>query len=98
MGHYLIYQVHHNSKHTHIEKVKTYRDDGFNLTSPEEQARTTGILNLKASYTYKTIYKNVEGKYTMGEDVRIIKVGSEEFIRTDTNTKASDNLGNLPEH
>ena len=32
-----------------------------------------------------------------GEDVHIVKVDDEKFIRTDKNETKKDNLGNLPE-
>ena len=44
-----------------------------------------------------TILKTKEGKWQKGQTVHIIKVGNEEFIRTDKNQVARDNLENLPE-
>jgi len=76
---------------------------------PYERTKTASLGSGKDTYEYgatgkqllfdgfKTIYKTDAGKWKMGEDVRIVKVGNEEFIRTDANSKAADNLGNLPE-
>ncbi|MEM6843216.1 MAG: DUF3892 domain-containing protein [Bacteroidota bacterium] len=41
--------------------------------------------------------KGGDNKWRKGEDVHIVEVNGEQYIRTDSNSKESDNLENLPE-
>jgi len=60
--------------------------------------RTTVIANLKAKRTYYTAppSKTETGKVTKGAPVGIVVVNGTEYIRTDANKTARDNLDNLP--
>jgi hypothetical protein len=95
---FLISAVKYNEERTHIERVRVHEDNGVNVGAPVNSSRLTGVSNIKSGYSYVTIYKTTENKWKKGEDVRIIKVGNEEFIRTDANQTAADNLGDLPEY
>ena len=94
---YCISAVRYNSEHTHIVKVNACDDKGDSLGSSSEWARTQVVSTLEAGKTFVTIYKGEDGKYKKGEDVRIIPFNGVKYIRTDANSKAADNLGNLPE-
>jgi hypothetical protein len=94
----LISAVIYNEERTHIERVRVHEDDEVNVGAPVNSSRLTVVSNIKSRYSYVTIYKTTENKWKKGEDVRIIKVGNEEFIRTDANQTAADNLGDLPEY
>ena len=74
-----------------------HKDLGDNVGAAEETARSSVVTNIKNGNNYMTIFAGANGNWKKGQDVRIIKVGNEEFIRTDANAKASDNLENLPE-
>ena len=93
---YLIYAVRYASKNF-IEEVKAYRVAGGNLTFSEEFLRDSVLRNIKFGYTFQTIYVKSNGKFTQGEDVGIVRVHSEEFIRTDGKKRSADKLGKLPE-
>ena len=94
---YVISDVRYNAEETHIEKVKVHVDLGETVgKAEEEQTRATIVANIKSGITYVTGVKKPDGNWDRGEDVRIIEVDNKEFIRTDANAKASDNLGNLP--
>ncbi len=81
----------------HIDKAKVHEDKDDKFGVGIEKTRKQIIAGIKLGQTYTTILKNKEGKWKQGQDVHIIKVDDEEFIRTDANKKKSDNLENLPE-
>jgi hypothetical protein len=94
---FCISAVRYNPEHTHIVKVRVHIDTGETIESATEWARSEVITAIGAGKTFVTITRTTDGKWSKGEDVRIITVNGEKYIRTDANSKASDNLGNLPE-
>jgi len=94
---YCISKVRYNSEHTHIVKVKLHVDNGDSVGSESEWLRSEVANAIENQKSFVTIFKNSEGKWAKGEDVRVVTVNGTKYIRTDANSKASDNLGNLPE-
>lgn len=94
---YGISAVKYNDEKTHINKVKVHKDEGDAIGSAEIWLRSQVITSLEDDKTFVTIIKNSEGKWNKGEDVGIIKVNNNKYIRTDRNKISSDNLENLPE-
>ena len=94
---YLISAVHYDSEETHIEKVKEHEDKGETVGGASIVSRKDVVKKLKHGNTYITIYKDSDNKWKKGEDVHVVKIDGEEFIRTDKNQKKEDNLGELPE-
>jgi len=93
----LISAVRYSADETHIEKVRVHEDLGEQVGSPKISSRTDVVSNIKNRLTYMTIVKNAKGNWRKGQEVHTIRVGNEEFIRTDKNSVAKDNLENLPE-
>jgi len=93
---FLISAVRYNAEETHIEMVRVHEDLGDNVGDVKEILREGIVAGIKNGKTYLTIFKTNEGKWKKGEDVRIIRIGDEEFIRTDRNATPKDNLGSLP--
>lgn len=93
----LISAVRYDKDRTRIERVKVHEDLGEKVGSAKESTRASVVTNIKKGVSYMTIRKAKNGNWKKGEEVHIIKVGNEEFIRTDKNAKAADNLENLPE-
>ena len=92
---YLISAVRYNVQHTHVVTVRRHLDNGDSVANPNIVNRNIVANDLKIGKSYKTIYKNNQGKWKPGEDVRLI--GNTGFITTDPNSITRDNLGNLPE-
>ena len=92
---YLISAVRYDVEHNHIITVRRHLDMGDNVANPNIINRNIVANDLKNGKSYKTIYKDNQGKWKQGEDVRLI--GSTGFITTDPNKTTRDNLGNLPE-
>jgi len=93
---YLISAVRYNTENTRIVKVELRKDTGDKAIDAGESTRSEIVSNIKQGTTYITIYKGNDG-WKKGEDVRIKKVGENEFITTDPNETTRDNLGKLPE-
>lgn len=94
---YLISEVSYNNERTHISKVKAHEDKGDSVGPAEECSREAIVKVIKQGTTFVTIFKGQNGKWNKGKDVHIIKIGTEEFLRTDQNQRKVDNLENLPE-
>jgi hypothetical protein len=95
---FLISAVRYNDEKTHIERVRVHEDKGDTVGAPVDSVRLTVVSNIKGGYSYMTILKANGNEWKKGEDVRVIRVGNEDFIRTDANETASDNLGDLLEY
>ena len=94
---FLISAVRYDSDHTRIVKVKQYEDQGDNVGNAQEVSRQEVITKIKNGKKYVTIFKTNEGKWKRGQEVHVLTVEGEDFIRTDANMKKADNLENLPE-
>jgi len=94
---YCISSVRYNPEHTHIVKTKVHTDGGDTLGGASEWTRTEVVDAIGRGKTFVTITRSSDSKWSKGEDVRIAIVNSTKYIRTDANSKASDNLGSLPE-
>lgn len=93
---FLISAVRYSADETHIERVRVREDLGDKVGRiPKEFLRAEVVKNIKSGKTYVTIFRS-QNEWKKGQDVHIIKVGNEEFMRTDKNQKARDNLENLP--
>ena len=94
---YCVSAVHYNSEHTHIVKTKVHSDGGDTIGAASEWTRADVVDAIGRGKTFVTITRSSDGKWNKGEDVRVVTVNGAKFIRTDSNSKALDNLGNLPE-
>lgn len=80
----------------HIIQVKAFDVNGNTLQTERILTRADVVSLLKAKRAIKTLLRN-GNSWVWGEDVRVMNYGGLEFIRTDNNLSAADNLGNLPE-
>lgn len=93
---YCISQKRMNLAGTHIDKVKVHADNGDTIGAGAEWPRNQVVNTIKSGSTFVTVDFR-DGKYHRGEDVRVVLVNGAEYIRTDANAKAADNLGILPD-
>ncbi|WP_193090681.1 DUF3892 domain-containing protein [Advenella sp. FME57] len=93
---YGISAVRYNEAHTHIDRVQARPDDGEKIGASAEYERATIIKAIKEGVTFVTIMLS-NGKWQKGQPVYIIKANGVEYIKTEDNGKARDNLENLPE-
>jgi len=94
---YLISEVSYSKKPKHIVKVKLHEDKGDTVGNGVISTREQVVKLLEAGKTVKTIFKNSEGKWNIGEPVKIINVNGVKYIKTKADSEAVDNLENLPE-
>ncbi len=94
---YLIVRVKYNHEHTHLVEVEVHQDLGDSTGAAQKVSRQDVVLAIQRGTTFVTAYTR-DGKWQKGEDVRIVTINSERYIRTDNNSVRADNLGNLPEY
>jgi hypothetical protein len=63
----------------------------------QKVSRQDVVLAIQRGTTFVTAFVR-DGKLQRGEDVRIVTINGERYIRTDNNSVRADNLGNLPEY
>jgi hypothetical protein len=94
---YGISGVRYDSTHTRIMQVKVHLDGGDTIGAASIISRTDVVNAINRGTSYVTIVKNGNGQWTKGEDVRKVTINGADYIRTDNNRTARDNLENLPE-
>jgi len=94
---YGISAIRYNADHSHITMVRMHADNGETIGVSSDQTRKYVISEIKKGTTFVTIIKNAEGKWSKGQPVYVIKVNSNEYIKTVDNKTECDNLENLPE-
>lgn len=91
-------RVKYNRDHTQIVEVEVRRDMGDSISSePRRVFRQDVVSAIRQGTTFVTSYLR-DGRWQKGEDVRIVPIQGERFIRTDSNSVRADNLGALPEY
>lgn len=97
---YLIFRVRFNPAGTHIDQVEVadHGENGYGVKRAE--TRATAIANRKAGKTYMTAPPAPPpaqpGTVVQGAFVEVVLVGGVEYLRTDRDKTARDNLDNLP--
>lgn len=95
---FLISGVKFNDLRTHIESLEVREDLGETVGSPNMIARLKVVENIEKGITYMTIFRNsTTNKWDAGQEVRIIVVDNQKYLRTDRDKTPKDNLDNLPE-
>jgi hypothetical protein len=94
---YGISAVRYNDEHTHIVKVRVHEDKGDSIGGGTEWTRSQVVSARGRGDSFVTILRGANNKWRRGQDIHIITVNGERYIRTDQNRTASDNLGELPE-
>ena len=95
---YLVSGVRTNPNQTRIDSVEVHSDFGCVVCENIVLSRTDLIANIKKGCTYATVFKTAIGKWRKGQEVHLVNVNGEEFLRTDSkNTTASDNFDDVPE-
>ena len=94
---YVITRVRFNSAGTHIDEVEVADDGESGIGAKRREKRATVIANLKARKTYVTAppSKTEPGQVTKGASVNVVVVNGSEYLRSDANKTARDNLDNL---
>ncbi len=95
---YLVSGVKTSPDQKHIDSVEVHSDFGCVVCENIILSRTDLIVNIKKGCTYATVFRTAIGKWRKGQEVRLVTVGTEEFLRTDSkNNVAADNFDDVPE-
>ncbi|ODM73114.1 DUF3892 domain-containing protein [Bradyrhizobium elkanii] len=95
---YVITAVRFNDKHTHIDRVRAWKDNGESLETVQEFTRQTIVKAINDDgITFVTAFKTTDGKWRKGEDVFVIHIHNVAYIKTKRDNTTRDNLDNLPE-
>ena len=95
---FVISKVKYNRDHTHIVEVEVRTDTGESISNdPRRIVRQEVVSAILRGATFVTAYVR-DGKWQRGEDVRVVTIHGERYIRTDNNSIRADNLGALPEY
>jgi len=102
LAEYGINEVCYNDDHSKIQEVHaleiTKKDDGKKYTGNKHTfSKESIILKIESNDKVTTLIKNND-KWDMGSEVKVYTVDKEKFIKTESNSKKADNLGELPEY
>jgi hypothetical protein len=89
--------VRFNFAHTHIDQLQINQDNGDSIGGGVIYSRADVIGAIRKGTTFVTIFRGGNGQWNKGQPVYIIRVHSQEFLKTVDNGKPIDNLDNLPE-
>ncbi len=94
---YCISAVRYNAAHTHIDAVRVHQDLGETLGQGSIWTRTQVVATIDRRSSICTTFKGTDGKWRCGAAVEVVVLDGQRFLRTDSNQRKADNLGNLPE-
>ncbi|MCW4001089.1 MAG: DUF3892 domain-containing protein [Candidatus Bathyarchaeota archaeon] len=94
---YLISGVKSITGSAKISCVEVHSDFGCLVCETSIESREQVIANIKQGISYATVFRTMLGKWRRGEDVRVVTVNGEEFLRTDAKPEAADNFNDVPE-
>ncbi len=92
---YVISEASYNSKNK-IEKLKPHIDDGQAIGVAEIVTRSVVIHNIKKGKSYVTAFNGLSGM-KKGQNIRVLHVDNDFFLRIDKNKAGLDYLGAIPE-
>lgn len=91
-----ISEVEYDQDHVLITHLKQHGIINENAADGDIVDRLTIIDNLEQNMTYKTMTWS-GSTWDLHKDVKVVRVDSTKYIRTDNNNIAKDDLGELPE-
>ena len=95
---YCISAVRYDAEHSHIVKVRVHAYSDTGIGGYSEWTRSDVVNAIQRGSTFVTITLSQDKRtWHKGEDVHIVTVNGVKYLRTDANSRAADNLGNLPE-
>jgi len=94
---YLISGVKTDSNSKRIKTVEAHSDFGCMVCETTVFSRDDIIAHIKQGLTFSTVFRTPMGKWRKGEDVRLVNVQGEDYLRTDSKAVAGDQFDNVPE-
>jgi hypothetical protein len=95
---YVISGIRYNDEDDdYIAMVKVRENKAGILENAEEWDRRKVVSEIERGKTFDTIMRDENGNWHIGQEVHIISIHGDKYIRTDQNSVGSDNLESLPE-
>jgi hypothetical protein len=94
---FLVSGVKTHPNQNRIESIEVHSDFGNMISETAILLREDIIANIKKGVTYSTVFRTAMGKWRKGEDVRLVTIDGEYFLRTDTEIKPQDQFDDVPE-
>lgn len=79
-----------------IDQFKVHKDKGNVIGDGEIWPREKVVSALEKDCTFITLLNYNQGLWSEGQEVDIVNIDGNKYIRTDHNGYPSDNLDNLP--
>jgi len=95
---FVITAVKYHPRRTAITEVEIRADNGAHLGPPQRATRQSVIDAIDRGQTFVTAYRQPDGNFRRGEDVRVVNTPHGRFIRTDRDNILADNISKLPEY
>ena len=95
---YLISGVRFDVEKNHVEYLEVREDLETRISSPSITPRIVVVQNIEKGTSYLTIFKTAvdPNSYVKGQEVRLLKIGAQKYLRSDGEQTAKDGLDNLP--
>ncbi|SDF61846.1 DUF3892 domain-containing protein [Chitinophaga filiformis] len=96
MSTYYITAIRKSNNDSHITHVLVHSPTDRGRLSKGAVHTKADIITHMKQHSFKTaIYNYTNGDWNEGADVGVVRVGSIDYLRTDRDSTARDNLGNL---
>lgn len=93
---FLVTCVEHQNGHIQRLGCHTHQTVKNSLGSKYIKTRQDVVDDIKSGYSYMTMILGADGKYQKGARIHIETISGVDYLQTDRNGRAADNLGNLP--
>jgi hypothetical protein len=81
----------------YISHLRVHKDNGDSAGTEESWTKSEVVASINIGNSFITVYKNLNNQWTRGEDIRVVVINNQSYLRTDANNISKDNLENLPE-
>lgn len=93
---YLISKVRYDENQNYITDLFIHKDAGDKVEAGATYSRQSVVNAIVDGTSFNTIYKE-NNKWKDGDEVSVVRIDNENYLRTDSNNVKKDNLGELPE-
>jgi hypothetical protein len=92
-----VFRVKYHPDRSAIAELELQADPGETFGSLQKASRLAVVGAIGRGRTFVTVYFR-NGRWTKGEEVRVLMIRGQKFIRTDGVLVKADELGQLPEY
>jgi len=94
---FLVSAVKTHPNENRIESLEVHSDFGSMVSETAIVSREEVIANIKKGLTYSTVFRTAMGKWRKGQDVHLVTINGEDYLRTDAEIKPVDQFDDVPE-